>query len=85
MNARTLLLSLMVGTLCLAGIKAFAGDDMPRMDMKKDIVDTAVAAGNFKTLAAALGAAASAARAGTKGSAAIDASTVRRCIYFPCK
>lgn len=39
-----------------APMPAFAGD-MNKMDSKKDIVDTAVAAGSFKTLATALEAA----------------------------
>ncbi len=55
MRFRLLTLSLIALSLALTSRKALADDAMP--GMKLDIVDTAVAAGNFKTLAAALKAA----------------------------
>jgi uncharacterized surface protein with fasciclin (FAS1) repeats len=42
---------------CLLSLAAFSGGSLAAAEMKKDIVDTAVAAGSFKTLATALGAA----------------------------
>jgi uncharacterized surface protein with fasciclin (FAS1) repeats len=60
-NVKRLALSLLLGTsLALTGGSVFAGnhaDHSGHAKASKDIVDTAVAAGNFKTLAAALGAA----------------------------
>ncbi|SFN10012.1 fasciclin domain-containing protein [Dokdonella immobilis] len=53
MNLTSLILAAAVAA---APMTAFAGD-MNKMDTKKDIVDTAVAAGSFKTLATALEAA----------------------------
>jgi uncharacterized surface protein with fasciclin (FAS1) repeats len=58
MKSKLIVLSLMMLGFCFSGLIVRADDDMGKMDMgKKDIVDTAVAAGNFKTLAAALKAA----------------------------
>jgi uncharacterized surface protein with fasciclin (FAS1) repeats len=56
MKFKLLFLSLMALGLGLMSTHVQAGDDMADKD-KKDIVDTAVAAGDFKTLAAALKAA----------------------------
>ena len=60
MRLRIVLLAMLAAALCVtpfsAPRSARADDDMADMK-KKDIVDTAVAAGNFKTLAAALKAA----------------------------
>jgi uncharacterized surface protein with fasciclin (FAS1) repeats len=53
MNFTSLILA---AAVVVAPLTATAGD-MNKMDSKKDIVDTAVAAGSFKTLAAALEAA----------------------------
>ena len=53
MNLTSLILA---AAVVAAPMTAFAGD-MNKMDTKKDIVDTAVAAGSFKTLATALEAA----------------------------
>ncbi len=51
------LTSLFLAAAVLAAPLAATALDMNKMDSKKDIVDTAVAAGSFKTLAAALDAA----------------------------
>lgn len=48
--------SILKSLACLLSIAAISSGSL-RADEKKDIVDTAVAAGSFKTLAAALGAA----------------------------
>lgn len=42
---------------CILSLAAFSAGSLHAEEKKKDIVDTAVAAGSFKTLAAALGAA----------------------------
>jgi uncharacterized surface protein with fasciclin (FAS1) repeats len=49
--------SLFLAAAVFAAPLAATAGDMNKMDSKKDIVDTAVAAGSFKTLAAALDAA----------------------------
>jgi uncharacterized surface protein with fasciclin (FAS1) repeats len=43
--------------VCLLGLASFSAGSLGAAEEKKDIVDTAVAAGSFNTLAAALGAA----------------------------
>lgn len=61
--------------IVVAGGTCFAGDTCPSAEKKSDIVDTAVAAGQFKTLTAAVGAAGLAKALKSKGPFTVFAPT----------